>query len=126
MQHMRYLILLLGLVGVHALAAPPPMSKVTVHVVSAETGKPIDRANVVIKLESSRSPLRLYHKMVTNWETSTNQEGSVTLPEVPQGKIRVQVIAKNYQTFGDILPVDQEVQTLEIKLKPPQPQYTVK
>ncbi len=125
MQHMRYLLLLLGLAGIQAWAGPP-MSKVTVHVVSAETGKPIDRANVVIKLESSRSPLRLYRKMVTNWETSTNQEGNVTLPEVPQGKIRVQVIAKNYQTFGDILPVDQEVQTLEIKLKPPQPQYTVK
>ena len=125
MQHMRSTILLLGLATAQLWAAPP-MSKVTIHVTSAESGKPIDRANVVIKLESSRSPLRLYHKMVTNWETSTNQEGNVTLPEVPQGKIRVQVIAKNYQTFGDILPLDQDVQTLEIKLKVPQPQFTVK
>ena len=125
MQHMRCLLLLLGLASIPSWAGPP-MSKVTIRVTSADSGKPIDRANVVIKLESSRSPLRLYRKMVTNWETSTNQEGSVTLPEVPQGKIRVQVIAKNYQTFGDILPVDRDAQTLEIKLKPPQPQYTVK
>ena len=122
MQHMR---LFVGLFGV-LLFAGVPMSKVTIHVTSAESGKPIDRANVVIRLEKSRSPMRLYRKMVTNWETSTNQEGSVTLPEIPRGTIRVQVIAKNFQTFGDLLPVDQDVQTLEIKLKAPQPQYTVK
>lgn len=128
MQRMRVIIATIWALGLTEtiIAAGPAMSKVTVHVTSAETGKPVDRANVVIHLEKGRSPMRFYKKMVTNWETSTNQEGNVSLPEIPQGTIRVQVIAKNFQTFGDRMEVNQDVQTLDIKLNPPQPQYTVK
>ena len=106
--------------------AGPPMSKVTIHVATAETGKPVDRASVVIRFVEGRAPLKLYTKMLKTWETRTNQEGNAILPEIPQGKIRVQVIASNFQTFGQIMDVDQEQKTLEIKLNPPQPQYTVK
>jgi hypothetical protein len=34
------------------------------------------------------------------------------------------VIAKNYQTFGDNFDVDEDQKTVEIKLKPPQAQYS--
>ena len=118
---------LLALLVLCTLAiAGPPMSKVTVHVAAAESGKPIDRASVVVRLEKGRSPARLYKKMVTNWETRTNQEGDVTLPAIPQGRIRVQVIAKGFQTYGDFSEVDSDTKTIDVKLNPPQPQYTVK
>jgi len=42
----------------------------------------------------------------------------------PQGDILIQVIAKNYQTFGETFAVDEEQKTIEIKLKQPQSQYT--
>ena len=38
----------------------------------------------------------------------------------------MQVIAKNYQTFGENFDVDEEQKTLEIKLNPPQPQYSAR
>ena len=102
------------------------MSKITVHVAAAESGKPIDRASVVVRLEKGRSPARLYKKMVTNWETRTNQEGNIVLPAIPQGKIRIQVIAAGFQTYGDFSEVDSETKTIDVKLNPPQPQYSVK
>jgi hypothetical protein len=55
----------------------------------------------------------------------TNQEGMVTIPPIPQGTILVQIIAKDYQTFGQNFDVDEEQKTLDIKLNPPQPQYSV-
>jgi len=109
-----------------AVLAGPPMAKITIHVAAATSGKPVDRASVVVRLEKGRSPARLYKKMVTNWETRTNQEGDVTLPAIPQGRIRVQVIAKGFQTYGDFSEVDSDTKTIDVKLNPPQPQYTVK
>jgi hypothetical protein len=46
------------------------------------------------------------------------------VPEIPQGKIRIQVIAKGYQTFGQVFDVTQEEITIPITLNPPQQQYT--
>ena len=51
--------------------------------------------------------------------------GIAKLPSIPQGKILIQIIAKNYQTFGQNFDVDEENKTIEIKLNPPQAQYTV-
>ena len=36
----------------------------------------------------------------------------------------MQIIAKDYQTFGQNFDVDEEQKTIEIKLNPPQPQYS--
>jgi hypothetical protein len=63
-------------------------------------------------------------KIRTEWELQTNQEGQAKIPPIPKGKILVQVIAKDYQTFGDNFDVDEDQRTIEIKLNPPQPQYS--
>jgi hypothetical protein len=34
------------------------------------------------------------------------------------------VIAKGFQTFGEIFEVDEEEKTIEVKLNPPQAQYS--
>src|SRR5438093_12926548 len=122
---MRYRILLPALVWVATLAlwAGPPMTKLTVEVKSLE-GKPVDRASVVVKFVEGRSYVKLGKKIRTTFELRTDQDGLARIPEIPQGKIQVQVIAKNYQTFGKVFEVDEEEKTLEIKLNPPQPQYS--
>jgi len=124
-MHLARVCCLAFLICVSALAGPP-MSKVTIRVVSAETGKPLDRASVVITFIKGRNPMKFYKKMLTHWETQTNQDGKSTLPEIPQGTLRVQIIAKDFQTYGDTVDINQPEQTVEIKLNPPQPQYTVK
>lgn len=122
---MRLRILLPALVWVAALAlwAGPPMTKLTVEVKSLE-GKPVDRAAVVVKFVEGRSYIKLGKKIRTTFELRTDQDGLARIPEIPQGKIQIQVIAKNYQTFGKVFDVDEEEKTVEIKLNPPQPQYS--
>lgn len=123
---MRFLSAFLAIVIAIPLAfAGPPMSRVTIHVTAEESGKPVDRASVVLKFVKGRLPLNL-KKMTTTWETRTNQEGNAILPPIPQGTVRLQVIAANFQTFGKMMDVDSEDKTLEVKLNPPQAQYTVK
>ena len=63
-------------------------------------------------------------KIVTNWETKTNQEGNVTIPAIPQGQVTIQIIATNYQTFGDLYDLNEPEQTIAIKLNRPQAQYS--
>ncbi len=99
------------------------MTKLTVEVKSLE-GKPVDRASVVVKFVEGRSYIKLGKKIRTTYEMRTDQDGLARIPEIPQGKIQIQVIAKNYQTFGKVFDVDQEEKTIEIKLSPPQPQYS--
>jgi hypothetical protein len=63
-------------------------------------------------------------KIITSWETKTNQMGSVTVPEIPMGEVTIQIIASNYQTFGDVFQLTMPEQTVAIKLNSPQAQYS--
>jgi len=92
--------------------------------VKSESGKPVEQANVVVKFIRGHSVVKLGKGIRKEWEMHTNQEGIVKIPPIPQGTILIQVIAKNYQTFGDNFDIDEEQKTVEIKLKPPQPQYS--
>jgi hypothetical protein len=106
-----------------ALWAAVPMTKLNIQVTTLG-GRPIDRADVVVRFVKGRNYLKLGKKTLTTWEMRTNQEGVAKVPEFPQGTILVQVIAKGYQTFGKTFDVDEAEKTLEIKLNPPQEQYS--
>ncbi len=87
--------------------------------------KPVDRASVVVKFVEGRSVAKLGKKIIKRWELRTNQEGIARVPlELPQGKIQIQVIAKGYQTFGEVFNIDEEEKTIVVKLNPPQPQHS--
>jgi hypothetical protein len=103
--------------------ADAPMTKLNIEIKTL-TGKPIDRAGVVVRFVEGRSLIKLGKQIRTTYEMRTNQEGLAKIPSIPQGKIRIQVIAKGYQTFGQTFDVDEEEKTIEIKLNPPQPQYS--
>jgi len=97
-------------------------TNLTVQVNSADTGRPIDRASIVIKFRHGRN-INL-KKIITNWETKTNQEGNVRIPSMPQGEVQIQVIAQHFQTYGKIYQLTEPDQTVSIKLNRPQPQYS--
>jgi len=119
-EGMRYLILSL------ALALPLlslDLTKLTIQV-KTKAGKPVDHASVIVKFVQGRSVVKFGKKIRTAWEQQTNEEGIAKIPSLPQGTILVQVIAKNYQTFGQNFEVNEEQKTLEITLNPPQEQYS--
>jgi hypothetical protein len=92
--------------------------------VKGPSGKPVDGASVIVKFVKGHSVTKLGKKIRKEWELRTNQEGFVKIPPIPQGTILVQIIAKNYQTFGQNFDVDEEEKTLDITLNAPQPQYS--
>jgi uncharacterized GH25 family protein len=112
-------LLLVGSMASHAA----DMTKLEI-VVKTQSGKPVDRASVIVRFIEGRSVVKLGKSIRTTWEMKTNQEGEIKIPEIPQGKIRIQVIAKGYQTYGEIHEVNEPEKTLEIKLNPPQQQYS--
>ena len=93
-------------------------------VVKTRGGKPVDRASVVVRFVEGHSVVKLGKAIRTTFELRTNQEGEAQVPAIPQGKIRIQIIAKGYQTFGQIYDVTEDQKTIEITLNPPQQQYS--
>ncbi len=86
--------------------------------------KPVDNASVIVKFVQGHSITKLGKGITLEWEMHTNQEGSVKIPPIPQGKILVQVIAKNYQTFGQTFDIDETAKTIDVRLNRPQAQYS--
>jgi hypothetical protein len=105
------------------LLAGPPMTTLTI-AVKNESGKAVEGASVTVRFIKGHSVMKLGKGIRKEWDLHTNQEGIAKIPPIPQGTILIQVNAKNYQTFGDNFDVDDEQKTLEIKLKPPQAQYS--
>lgn len=112
-------LLLAGL----AAFAETPMTKITVQV-KTPSGKPVEQADVVVRFVKGHSVLKLGKAVTTQWEMRTNQEGQAAIPDIPQGVIRIQVIAKGYQTFGNNFDITQTEKTVPITLNPPQQQYS--
>ena len=99
------------------------MTKINI-VVKSQGGKPVDRASVVVRFVEGHSVIKLGKAIRTTFELRTNQEGEAGIPSIPQGKIRIQVIAKGYQTFGEVYDITEEEKTVNITLNPPQQQYS--
>ena len=121
----RILILCAFLAAAFAAYAAPDLTKLTV-VIKTQGGHPVDLAEVIVRWNANaKHPRAGFGRATrTTFETRSNQEGEATFPEVPQGNIRIQVNAKGYQTFGKVFDINEEERTIEIKLNPPQQQYS--
>jgi len=120
MLSMKRLLLLMA-AALPVLAADMTNLKI---VVTNPEGKPVQHANVVVKFIAGREKIKFGAKIHKEWELQTSEEGVAKIPPIPQGKILLQVIAKNYQTYGQTVDVAEEEKTVEVKLNRPQPQYT--
>jgi hypothetical protein len=94
----------------------PGMTKLKIQVTDAN-GKPVGNASVYVRYYTSGG--FLHHEKLEELNFKTNQDGSVKVPEIPQGKILVQVIAKGWHTYGKWYQIDQSEQSVPIKLDPP-------
>jgi hypothetical protein len=104
---------------------PNQLTKIKV-VVKTKGGRPVDRAEVIIRWNANaKHPRASFSRAVrTTFEVRSNQEGEVSVPSVPKGNILIQVNAKGYQTFGKVFEVNEDERTIEVALNPPQQQYS--
>jgi hypothetical protein len=86
-------------------------------VVTDGNDKPIASASVYVRYNVSGGFLRQDKLAELNFKT--NQDGTVKVPEIPQGKILIQVIAKGWHTYGKWYDIDKDEESVPIKLEPP-------
>lgn len=78
--------------------------------------KPVGNASVYVRFNQ---PGGFLHKdKLAELSFKTNEDGSVKVPAVPQGKILIQVIAKGLHTYGKWYDIEKDQDTIEIKLDP--------
>ena len=59
-------------------------------------------------------------------ELKTNEDGKTLIDILPiGGTVRMQIIAKGFQTFGDDYKVDKDQIAIEIRMKRPGEQYSI-
>lgn len=90
-------------------------TKLRIHVTAAD--KPIGNASVYVRFPVAGG---LLHKdKLAELNLKTNEDGSVKVPDIPRGKILIQVVAKGWKTYGKWYDIDTDAMTVEIKLEPP-------
>lgn len=97
-----------------------PLATLNFVVVRDENGKPVRNAAVVMH------PVDEDGRQTANGlELKTNPEGKASYDAVPYGKIRVQVLARGFQTYGEDYDIHEPSMEITIKLKPPAKQYSI-
>ena len=99
--------------------APPPTARIEITILRDVNGKPIENAAVVFHpMQGDRDE--------GNMELKTNEDGKTVIDVLPVGtKVRLQVIAHGFQTFGDDYTIDKTDMAIEIKMKRPVAQYSI-
>jgi Carboxypeptidase regulatory-like domain len=94
----------------------PPTTRLRIEITDPK-GKPVDNASVYVRFNQSGGIL---HKdKLAELNLKTNGDGTVKVPDIPQGKILIQVIAKGLHTYGKWYDIEKDQETVQIKLEPP-------
>jgi hypothetical protein len=100
--------------------ADEPISEVNFTVVREFNGKPVRNASVILHPVDKKGKQKN-----AGLQLKTDSQGKASYPGIPYGKIRVQVIAPNLQTFGEDYEIAQPTHEITIKLKRPQKQHSI-
>ncbi len=103
-----------------AMAAESNSSAVKFLVLKEWNGKPVRNASVVLHPvgksgKQSRGGMQL----------KTDAEGKASMDGVPYGKLRIQVLAPGYQTYGEDFDIREPAKEIVIKMKKPAEQYSI-
>lgn len=96
--------------------APPPTSKIEVSVLRDTDGKPIENASVIFHTLKEKG----------NMELKSNEDGKAIIDVLEIGEIvRLQIIAKGFQTYGGDYPINKDQMAIEVRMKRPGEQYSI-
>jgi hypothetical protein len=96
--------------------APPPTAKIEVSVLRDIDGKPIENAAVIFHTLKEKG----------NMELKSNEDGKALIDVLEIGEtIRLQIIAKGFQTYGADYPIEKGDMAIEVRMKRPGEQYSI-
>ena len=97
-----------------------PVALLNFVVLKDDNGKPVRNAGVVMHSVDKNDKQER-----GGLELKTDAEGKASFDGVPYGKLRVQVLARGFQTYGEDYEVNQPTMEITIKLKRPDSQYSI-
>jgi hypothetical protein len=100
--------------------ADEPTAVVNFLVLKQDNGKPVRSAAVIMHPVNPRGK-----QGRGGMELKTDPEGKSSFEGIPYGKLRVQVLAPGFQTYGEDFEVNRPKMEITIKLKRPQGQYSI-
>lgn len=114
------LVLALATAAVAQKDEDEPTAVVSFLVIKDENGKPVRNAAIIMHPVNSRGK-----QGRGGLELKTDAEGKSSFDGIPYGKLRVQILASGFQTYGEDFDVNQPKLSLTLKLKRPQGQYSI-
>jgi uncharacterized GH25 family protein len=101
-------------------AAEQKTASVNLTVVRDANGKPVKNAEVVLHLVDNHGKQKQ-----EGLELKTHDDGKAEATGIPYGKVRIQVIAPGFRTYGEDVNVDQPNLEITIKLQKPSEQLSI-
>jgi hypothetical protein len=97
-----------------------PVATLNFLVLKDSNGKPVRNAAVILHEVSDKG-----RQEKGGLELKTDLDGRASYEGVPYGKLRIQVLATGFQTFGADYEINQPAMNISIKLKRPEGQYSI-
>src|SRR5690242_9623255 len=105
------IVLPLAMPGMAKKKKDDPLATISFLIVRDENGKPVRNAAVVMHPVDEDG-----QQVASGLELKTNPEGKASYEGVPYGKLRIQVLAQGFQTYGDDYTVKEPSLDITIKL----------
>ena len=83
-------------------------------------GKPVRNAEIVLHPVDKNG-----RQKDEGLELKTHEDGKAAVNGIPYGKLRIQVIAPGFKTYGDDYQINQPNHEITIKLQKPSEQYSI-
>jgi len=125
-QRLILVSLISVLIAPAALAGKKPpvpdqkTASVNMTVIRNSSGKPVKNAEVVIHLIDTHGKQKQ-----EGLELKTHEDGKAEATGIPYGKVRIQVIAPGFRTYGEDFSIDQPNHEFTIKLQKPAEQLSI-
>jgi hypothetical protein len=85
-------------------------SRLRIEVTGGDESKAVAEASVYLRFPKDKK---------TELDLKTSQEGIARSPEIPQGKVLIQIVAPGWKTYGEYHDVSESEQTIQIHLVRP-------
>ena len=99
---------------------PPDLLTIHIEVTGGEKNKPIENASVYVRYNE---PHKFKSDKLVELDVKTSTAGKVRVPQVPKGKILIQVVAEGWKTFGRWFDLTDDEQVFKIHLDKPHQWY---
>jgi hypothetical protein len=88
-----------------------PMAKLKISVTAGMDNKPVGNASVYVRVPEGKNG------KLGEMNFKTNEDGTVKSPEVPKGKVLIQVVAEGWKTYGKWYDLEKDEEDIKIHLE---------